>query len=123
MLDSSVFERSYPKKPKPLTVYETTEKVKNMCTECVISALKCMSQSIFSLTDVDPFYLVYSECVMFSGIEPDVLVKSYQTNLSNLFKSVYGQDFYEILESAHHSIITHYNYFDISQNLNTIFET
>ena len=123
MLDSSVFERSQPKKPMPLILDKTTDKIKNMCTECIMSALADIKSDPFPLMrERDPAHVVFSECVKFTGYVPKTLLKSNETNLLNLLNSMNNQNYYELLECAHHTLINKYNYEPINKDLNTIFK-
>lgn len=122
MLESTVYERARPRTPVPLTVDETTEEIKNMCTGCIMSALKDVTSDPFEFNrDRDPFSVVLSECVMVCGKWPNEKKHREEDQLKELFLSTDGPEFFELVEAAHHTIVHSYHHMSISDNLNIIF--
>ena len=123
MLRSSVYERSYPREPRPLTVDRTTDEIKIMCTECILSALKDITSDPFRFSrDRSPFSVVMSECVVSTGVRPNDKIPNEEKRLAELFYSAKDQLFYVLVEAAHHAIISHYSHATVSDDLNIIFE-
>ena len=123
MIKSSVYERSHPREPRPLTVDRTTDEIKIMCTECILSALKDITSDPFRFSrDRSPFSVVLSECVVATGVRSNDKIHNEEKRLADLFYSVKDQLFYMMIEAAHYAIINHYNHKTLSDNLNTIFE-
>lgn len=123
MLKSSVYERARPREPIPLTIDKTTDEIKTMCTECIMSALRDIASepAVFSGRR-NPFSVVLSDCIMSTGIKPSSKSVIDEKKLEDLFYSCKDCMFYELLEAAHHSILDHYYSPELSDNLNTIFE-
>ena len=123
MIKSSVYERSHPREPRPLTVDRTTDEIKIMCTECILSALKDITSDPFRFSrDRSPFSVVLSECVVATGVRSNDKIHNEEKRLADLFYSVKDQLFYMMIEAAHYAIISHYNHKTLSDDLNTIFE-
>lgn len=123
MLRSSVYERSFPKEPRPLTVDRTSDEIKIKCTECILSALKDITSDPFRFSrDRSPFSVVISECAVATGVRPNDKILNDEKRLADLFYSAKDQLFYEMVEAAHHAIISHYNHMILSNDLNIIFE-
>lgn len=123
MLKSSVYERARPREPIPLTIDKTTDEIKIMCTECIMSALRDIASIPAGFSGRrNPFSIVLSDCMMSTGIKPGNKSPIDEKKLEDLFYSNKDCMFYELVEAAHHSILEHYHSPRLSDNLNTIFE-
>ena len=123
MLRLSVYERAHPREPRPLIVDRTTDEIKIMCTECILSALKDITSDPLRFSrNRNPFSVVLSECVVATGVRPNDKIINDEKRLADLFYSIKDQLFYEMVEAAHHAIISNYTHEDLSDNLNIIFE-
>lgn len=122
MLKSTVYDRARPREPIPLTIDRTTDEIKTMCTECILSALRDIKSDELTIRFRDPFSVVLSDCIMSTGIKPNSKSPIDEKKLEDLFYSNKDRMFYELLEAAHHSILENYHSRDLSDNLNTIFE-
>lgn len=123
MLKSSVYERARPREPIPLTIDRTTDEIKIMCTECIMSALRDIkSDKLAIMRFRDPFSVVLSDCIMSTGIKPSSKNPIDEKKLEDLFYSNKDRMFYELVEAAHHSIFENYHCRELSDDLNTIFE-
>ena len=122
MIKKSVYERSYPKDPHPLTIDRTNDEIKIMCTECILSALKDITSDPHKfLRDRSPFSVILSDCIMATGIRPYESSRD-EIMLKDLFEAAKNRDFFELVEAAHYSIMEHYHHRFLADNLNTIFE-
>lgn len=123
MLKSSVYERSFPTKPHPLTVDKTSDEIKIKCTECILSNLKDITSDPFAFSrNRSPFSVVISECVVATGVKPNDNILNDEKRLVDLFYSAKDQLFYKMVEAAHYAIISHYNHTTLSDDLNILFE-
>lgn len=123
MLRSSVYERARPREPIPLTIDKTTDEIKTMCTECIMSALKDIKSDKLAIWGSrDPFSVVLSDCIMSTGIKSNSKSPFDENKLEDLLYSNKDCMFYELVEAAHHSIIENYHDQELSDDLNTIFE-
>lgn len=106
-----------------MTVERTTEEIKVMCTECIMSALKDVTSDPHKyLRSRNPFSTVLSECVMATGVRPSSKMTTDDKKLEDLLHSVRDEMFFTMVEAAHHAIINHYHHQSLSDDLNVIFE-
>lgn len=125
MLKDSLYERGQPRKPIPITIDKTTDKIKTMCIECILSTLRGVDSDSFRILDEsNPFLIVLSNCIKTTGVRSESKSLIDEKKLEDLLYSCNDNTFYEMLEVAYHSIFEYYHSFSsqLSDDLNTIFE-